>query len=101
MVSMLAGQLDHRNIGSHVTITFEDGDSTSGCLAVVNQHNGAPAQTSILLAHDEDEILVPQTMVLDVNLPSAAAYTLHMKNAVEELVAYLKGSSGPALRLVG
>jgi len=101
MVSMLAGQLDHRNIGSHVTIQLSDGDTTSGALAVVTQYNTEPKQTSILLAHDEDEILVPQTMVLDVNLPSAAAYTLHMKNAVEELIANLKGTNGPALRVVG
>ena len=100
MVSMLAGQLDHRNIGSHVTVQLDDGNTTSGALAVVTQYNDTQ-QTSILLAHDEDEIIVPQTMILDVNLPSAAAYTLHMKNAVEELITYLKGRSGPALRLVG
>lgn len=98
MVSMLAGQLDHRNIGSHVTVQFDDGDTTSGCIAVITQHN-EDRQTTIVLAHDEDEILLPQDTVLDVNLPSAAAYTLHMKNAVEELVAFLKGS-GPTLRVV-
>lgn len=99
MVSMLAGQLDHRNIGSHLSIQLSNSDVVSGALAVVTQ-NADTGKTSIVLAHDEDEIIVPQDRVLDVSLPSAAAYTLHMKNAVEELIAHLRAGT-PNLRVVG
>lgn len=84
MVFMNAGQLDHRNIGSHVTLTLDDGVTISGALAIISQLG---AQTSLLLAYDDEEIRISSASQVDVNLAPAAAYTLHMKNAVEDLLA--------------
>ena len=85
MPSMSAGQLDHRNIGSHVSLKLSDG-VVSGALAIVVQYGD---QTSLTLAHDEDEIVIPSNTSIEVSLPPAAAYTLHLKNALEELIVRL------------
>jgi hypothetical protein len=87
MVSMTAGQLDHRNIGSHVSLKLDEG-VISGALAVVIQFGD---KTSITLAHDEDELHVSSLTPIEISLPPAAAYTLHLKNALEELIGRLDG----------
>jgi hypothetical protein len=95
MVSMTAGMLDHRNIGSNITLPLEH-CTMSGALALVVQDG---KMTEILFAHDDESITVDPSTLVEVSLPAAAAYTLHMKNAVEDLLAAIKG--GPALRVVG
>lgn len=91
MVSMNAGQLDGRNIGSNVTLPYLSGDSAeatvSGALALVVQDGD---NTEILLAHDEEWVVVPRGTKVEINLPPAAAYTLGVKNATEEILAKLK-----------
>jgi hypothetical protein len=83
MVFMTAGMLDHRNIGSHVSLKLEDGVVISGALAVVVQRG---LQTALTLAFDDEEIIMPSGAQVEVNLAPAAAYTLHLKNAVEDLL---------------
>jgi len=95
MVFMTAGMLDHRNIGSNITMPH-DGGTISGALALVIQDG---AETEILLAHDDASITVPRETSVDISLPTTAAYTLHMKNAVENLLAAL--GEGRSLRAVG
>ena len=95
MVSMTAGMLDHRNIGSNITLPLEH-CTMSGALALIVQDGKT---TEILFAHDDESISVDRDTPVEVSLPTTAAYTLHMKNAVEELLAAIKG--GPALRVVG
>ena len=81
--------LDHRNIGSNISLTLADDGTISGALAIVFQDG---INTTITLAHDDDEIVVPNATRIEVALPTAAAYTLGLKNAVEELL----GRMGPA-----
>ena len=85
---MSAGMLDHRNIGSSVSLKLDEG-TISGALAIVFQDG---AETTITLAHDSEEIRVPSTTQVEVALPTAAAYTLGLKNTLEELL----GRLGPA-----
>lgn len=88
MVSMNAGRLDHRNIGSTISLpTGKNGAIVSGAIALVIQRG---AETDILLAHDEELITISKSAEVDIALPPVAAYTLGMKNAVEELVARFK-----------
>lgn len=88
MPSMTAGMLDIRNIGSSISLKLDEG-TISGALAIVFQDG---ANTSITLAHDTEEIRVPSSTQVEVALPTVAAYTLGLKNTVEELLARL----GPA-----
>ena len=99
MVFMTAGMLDHRNIGSNITMPH-GGGSISGALALVIQDG---TTTEILFAHDDESITVDRSTPVDVSLPTAAAYTLHMKNAVEDLLAALAPARGAGknLRAVG
>jgi hypothetical protein len=81
---MTAGMLDHRNIGSNISFTLDDGGVISGALAVVVQRGSS---TEIVLAHDDEAFEVGANTDLEVSLPAGAAYTLHLKNAVEEFLA--------------
>lgn len=99
MVFMTAGMLDHRNIGSHITLPYglpgaEASTTVAGAIALIVQDG---THTEIFLTGDDESILLEKSAQVEVNLPPAAAYTLHMKNAVEELLAAIKG--GPALRV--
>lgn len=101
MVFMTAGMLDHRNIGSHITLPYlpntDPGVTVAGAIALIIQDGD---QTEIILTGMDDEALVlASSTQVEVNLSPAAAYTLHMKNAVEELLAAIKG--GPVLRVAG
>jgi hypothetical protein len=91
MPSMTAGMLDHRNIGSNVSLALGDDGTISGALATVFQSGNT---TTIVLAHDDDEIVVDSNTRIEVALPTAAAYTLGLKNAVEELLTKLDGQAG-------
>ena len=65
-------------------------DSTiSGALALVIQVPSA-GKTEVILSNDDDVFELESTMEVEVNLPPAAAYTLHMKNAVEDLLAAIR-----------
>lgn len=86
MPIMNAGQLDNRNIGSNVSLPGPKGSTVSGAIALVIQRR---AETDILLAHDEHLITVAKDFAVDISLPAAAAYTLALKNAVEELLGRL------------
>lgn len=101
MVFMNAGQLDHRNIGSHITLPYlpktEPEVTIAGALALVVQGGD---NTEIFLEGDDEWLVIPRDQQVEVSLPPAAAYTLHMKNAVEELLAAIKGAQ-PNLRVVG
>jgi len=89
MVNMTAGMLDHRNIGSNISLPLDEG-TISGCLAVVVQ---VGEETEIVLAHDDESIILPSRQEIEISLPAAAAYTLHMKNAVEDLLAIMEARS--------
>jgi hypothetical protein len=84
MPNMTAGMLDHRNIGSNISFIQSDGGVVSGNLAIVVQR---PGKTELVLAHDEHPVNLPATAEIEVTLPAAAAYTLHLKNAVEGFLA--------------
>ena len=85
MPSMNAGMLDHRNIGSHVTLTDADGDCVSGAIALVIQKQST---TEIHLAHDSDGgFEVDKHADIELSLPPGAAYLLGLKNTVEEYLA--------------
>jgi hypothetical protein len=90
MVFMNAGMLDHRNIGSNITLPDEDG-TVSGAIALIVQHKD---NTEIHLAHDEISFEVARDAQVDVALPPAAAYTLGLKNIVEDLAAKLNNNAG-------
>ena len=90
MPAMNAGMLDHRNIGSNVSFKLEDGSVISGALAIVTQRAG---RTEILLAHDDHEFDVPAAADVEVALPAVAAYTLGLKNAVEEYLGTVRDRS--------
>jgi hypothetical protein len=87
MPTMNAGQLDHRNIGSHVSFTLSDDGTLSGAIAVVFQN---ALETTITLAHGGEEIVIHAHTPVEVSLPPAAAYTLALKNAVEDLLDRLE-----------
>lgn len=95
MVFMTAGMLDHRNIGSNITLPHDD-CTISGALALIIQDG---VHTELLFAHDDEAISVSRETPIEISLPTAAAYTLHMKNAVEDLLAAL--GQGRSLRAVG
>jgi hypothetical protein len=95
MVFMTAGMLDHRNIGSNISLVTEEGN-VSGSLALITQTGH---ETEIVLAHDEEAIVVTPATPVDISLPPVAAYTLGMKNAIEELLALVK-EQGKTLRVV-
>lgn len=85
MPSMNAGMLDHRNIGSHVTLEDANGDCISGAIALVVQKKDT---TEIHLANDEDGgFEVAKTAEIEVSLPPGTAYLLGLKNTVEEYLA--------------
>jgi hypothetical protein len=83
MPSMTAGQLDIRNIGSNVSFEVEDG-TIAGSLAVVVQTDD---QTEIVLAHDDESLIVSKDAQIEVALPPVAAYLLGLKQFVESNVA--------------
>ena len=82
MVLMKASTLDHRNIGSNVTI--HEGDmSTSGSLALVIQDG---LVTELFLTQDDESFTLTRDAEVEVNLPPAAAYTLHLKNTIQDFL---------------
>lgn len=84
---MNAGSLDHRNIGSHVTLHVKGG-TISGALAIVAQSDD---ETTIILAHnEEDQLIFKNSTLVEVSLPPHAAYTLALKNTVEDLLDRLE-----------
>jgi hypothetical protein len=96
MVFMNAGKLDQRNIGSHITLPYlpktDPGVTVAGAIALIIQDGD---KTEIVLAGDDEALVVPSALEVEVSLPPAAAYTLHMKNAMEELIGQLtKGKVG-------
>lgn len=88
MATMTAGMLDHRNIGSNITLSGDEGDIVSGAIALIVQHAGS---TEIHLAYDDAGFEVSKATEVDIALPPAAAYTLGLKNAVEEILTKLNG----------
>jgi hypothetical protein len=76
---MTAGQLDIRNIGSNVSFEVAEG-TISGNLAVVVQTEN---QTEIVLAHDDESLIISKASVIEVALPPMAAYILGLKQFLE------------------
>jgi len=95
MPSMTAGMLDHRNVGSNITIEL-DHCTMSGALALIVQDG---KMTEILFAHDDESISVAPSTPVEISLPTTAAYTLHMKNAVEDLLAIISKGNVTAAQL--
>jgi hypothetical protein len=90
MVSMTAGMLDHRNIGSHITLPYmseKPGVTVAGAIALIIQDG---EETEIVLAGDDESLSIPRDTQVDVCLPPSAAYTLHLKNALEDLMERLE-----------